>query len=83
MAVDEISMVSERTMSLLDDVCKHIRGNEAPMGGLQTIFVGDFKVREIARQISLFSKESNDPYKITHFDFFTIDWPLENPNFSV
>lgn len=40
--VDEISMISERTLGLVDVVCRDIRDPMKPMGGLQCIFVGDF-----------------------------------------
>jgi ATP-dependent DNA helicase PIF1 len=40
--IDEISMLPARSLSLVDAVCRHIRGSAAPFGGLQMVFVGDF-----------------------------------------
>lgn len=40
--IDEVSMLSARTLSMVDAVCCEIRRNKLPFGGLQTIFVGDF-----------------------------------------
>ncbi|MDO8507351.1 MAG: AAA family ATPase [bacterium] len=40
--IDEISMLSENTLTMVDLVCKRVRENEQPFGGLQIILVGDF-----------------------------------------
>jgi len=40
--IDEISMLPARALSLVDAVCRHIRGQQAPFGGLQMVLVGDF-----------------------------------------
>lgn len=40
--IDEISMMTPELLEKLDEVAKLIRRNNAPMGGLQIVFVGDF-----------------------------------------
>ncbi|MGV1015410.1 MAG: ATP-dependent DNA helicase, partial [Methyloceanibacter sp.] len=40
--IDEISMLPARSLSLVDQVCRHIKGNAAPFGGMQVVLVGDF-----------------------------------------
>lgn len=40
--IDEVSMLSDRTLEMVDVVCREIRRNEEPFGGLQIVFVGDF-----------------------------------------
>lgn len=40
--IDEVSMLSARTLSTVDAVCREIRRNQQPFGGLQVILVGDF-----------------------------------------
>lgn len=40
--VDEISMLSARTLEMVDAVCRAVRESEGPFGGLQVILVGDF-----------------------------------------
>ncbi len=40
--IEEISMLSAPTLSLVDAVCRKIKQNPLPFGGLQIIFVGDF-----------------------------------------
>lgn len=40
--IDEISMASSSLLDKIDIVCQFIRNCEAPFGGLQVVFVGDF-----------------------------------------
>ncbi len=40
--IDEISMLSSGTLDMVDAVCREVRNDDSPFGGLQTIFVGDF-----------------------------------------
>ncbi|OGE80798.1 MAG: hypothetical protein A3H72_00210 [Candidatus Doudnabacteria bacterium RIFCSPLOWO2_02_FULL_48_8] len=40
--IDEVSMLSAQTLSLVDAVCREIKRNQEPFGGLQIILVGDF-----------------------------------------
>lgn len=39
--VDECSMLSAATMELADDVCRNVRGNPRPFGGIQLVLTGD------------------------------------------
>jgi len=40
--IDEISMLSARTLALAEAACRAIRGGSIPFGGLQVVLVGDF-----------------------------------------
>lgn len=40
--IDEISMLSASRLDLVDNICKVVRKNEHPFGGLQVVFSGDF-----------------------------------------
>lgn len=40
--IDEVSMLSGETFSMVDEVCRSIRENNLPFGGIQVILVGDF-----------------------------------------
>ena len=40
--IEEISMLSATTFSLVDSVCRKIKQTSLPFGGMQVVFVGDF-----------------------------------------
>jgi len=40
--IDEISMLRAETLSMVDTVCREIKQNNEPFGGVQVILVGDF-----------------------------------------
>lgn len=42
LAIDEVSMLSTQTLDLISEVLKAVKDNPAPMGGIQTLFFGDF-----------------------------------------
>lgn len=42
LVIDEVSMLSSETLSMIDAVCREIKQNSLPFGGIQVIFVGDF-----------------------------------------
>lgn len=40
--IDEVSMLSAATLSMVDEVCRNLRHSNEPFGGLQILLVGDF-----------------------------------------
>lgn len=40
--IDEVSMLSARTLTMVDAVCRGLRRSSQPFGGLQVVLVGDF-----------------------------------------
>ena len=40
--IDEVSMLHGYVLDLVDRVCREVKGNNKPFGGLQVILVGDF-----------------------------------------
>ena len=42
LVIDEISMLPANTLSLVDQVCRHLKDSSAPFGGMQVVLVGDF-----------------------------------------
>ena len=40
--IDEVSMMSLKILEVLNKIAQTVRGNIAPFGGIQTIFLGDF-----------------------------------------
>ncbi|PJE75539.1 AAA family ATPase [Candidatus Uhrbacteria bacterium CG10_big_fil_rev_8_21_14_0_10_48_11] len=65
--IDEISMLSANTLSMVEAVCRKVRGGVEPFGGLQVVLVGDFfqlppvvtREQEENKQSSLVSLEDN------------------------
>lgn len=79
---DEVSMLSAKTLSMVDAVCREIRHTDAPFGGLQVVLVGDFfqlppVVREEYREEETLDAETFEP--ITHFAFSARAWEALNP----
>jgi ATP-dependent DNA helicase PIF1 len=71
--IDEISMLSQRTLSMVDLVCKSVRKNPSPFGGIQIIFVGDFfQLPPILKNRTL-----EDPHK--QFAYCSSAWTNANP----
>ena len=42
LVIDEISMLPAHSLTLVDTVCRHVKGADAPFGGMQVVLVGDF-----------------------------------------
>jgi GTPase SAR1 family protein len=42
LVIDEISMLSSGTLSMVEAVCREVKQNSDAFGGLQVVFVGDF-----------------------------------------
>jgi ATP-dependent exoDNAse (exonuclease V) alpha subunit len=40
--IDEVSMLSATTLSMVDAVCREVKRNFEPFGGMQVVLVGDF-----------------------------------------
>ena len=40
--IDEVSMLSASVLSMVEAVCREVRRDSRPFGGLQVVFVGDF-----------------------------------------
>ncbi len=40
--IDEVSMLASNTLDMVDAVCREVRQNSLPFGGLQVVLVGDF-----------------------------------------
>lgn len=40
--IEEISMLTSDTLSMVDAVCRYVKQNQEPFGGIQVVFSGDF-----------------------------------------
>jgi ATP-dependent DNA helicase PIF1 len=68
--IDEISMLEARTLFSVDTICRAVKRNDLPFGGMQIIFVGDFF------QLPPISQEGASP---SLFAFFSESWRVANP----
>ncbi|HWH07100.1 MAG TPA: AAA family ATPase [Candidatus Paceibacterota bacterium] len=69
LVIDEISMLSGTTLSMVDAVCREVRHSERPFGGMQVVLVGDFfQLPPIGRRGAQ-----------THFAFESEAWRALNP----
>ncbi len=51
LVIDEISMLSANTFSMVDQVCREVRQSLKPFGGVQVVLVGDFfQLPPVSRQ---------------------------------
>lgn len=65
--IEEVSMLTSETLSMVDAVCREIKQNSEPFGGMQVIFAGDFfqlppvvkREAEENTQIALIEKSSD------------------------
>ena len=80
--IDEVSMLSANTLDMVDMVCRRVRQNELPFGGLQVILVGDFfqlppiikKTENEAQQTTLIAGNQS------HFAYDSSAWTRANFN---
>ncbi len=68
--IDEISMLDAGTLDSVERVCRAVRQNEDPFGGMQVVFVGDFF------QLPPISK-SGEPE--AQFAFLSLAWHAAKP----
>ncbi len=82
--IDEVSMLSARTLSMVDAVCREVRRDPRPFGGLQVILVGDFfQLPPVSRRdfesetkaVSMFKEERNGD----GFAFLSSSWSAMEP----
>lgn len=80
--IDEVSMLADTTLNMVDMVCKEVRRNKEPFGGLQVVLVGDFfqlppvvrKSAEGAEASELFDdKEHRTPFAFGSAAWKTLD----------
>lgn len=80
--IDEVSMLSARTLSMIDAVGREIRRNQEPFGGLQVILVGDFfQLPPVdRRETEAYLSDTVGPVSAREqFAFFSPAWRALNP----
>ncbi|MFA6257679.1 MAG: PIF1 family DEAD/DEAH box helicase [Candidatus Paceibacterota bacterium] len=72
--IDEISMLSPNMLDMVDLVCREIKQNDEPFGGIQIIFVGDFfQLPPIVRMDNIKNKQSSLIPQVGHVGIFAYD----------
>lgn len=77
--IDEVSMLSARTLSMVDAVCREIRRNREPFGGLQVVLVGDFFQLPPISERGGGDQEQLLASAKEEFAFFSPAWSALNP----
>lgn len=67
--IDEVSMLSPETLSMVDLVCREVKGNDDAFGGLQVIFVGDFFQLPPVVKANSIDREQVGLWEEEHFRF--------------
>lgn len=71
--IDEISMLHASFVDMLDKLAKHLRRNDAPFGGMQVVFTGDFF------QLPPVVRQGNEYESIDVFAFASSAWKAAKP----
>jgi len=83
--IDEVSMLSAKTLAMAEAVCREIRQRQAPFGGLQVVLVGDFFQlppvvrREEQNDEPQISFETGEVEDLSNFAFSSRVWKELNP----
>lgn len=78
--IDEVSMLSARTLSMVDAVCKEIRRNRQSFGGLQVVLVGDFfQLPPVSRRENEEQETISNTTAREQFAFRSAAWEALNP----
>ncbi|MCR4279702.1 MAG: AAA family ATPase [Candidatus Zambryskibacteria bacterium] len=81
--IDEVSMLSGDTLTMVDQACRALRNSEEPFGGLQVVLVGDFfqlppvvsRTQSWGNTEDLFGTESGEDKR---FAFRSPSWDVSN-----
>ncbi|PJE63262.1 AAA family ATPase [Candidatus Roizmanbacteria bacterium CG10_big_fil_rev_8_21_14_0_10_39_6] len=83
--IEEISMLTGDTLSMIDTVCREIKQNSKPFGGIQVIFAGDFFQlppvvrREVKENTQTMLLDGSTPLTPSSFAFYSSTWKELNP----
>src|SRR3990167_5670996 len=78
--IDEVSMLSPGTFSMIDAVCREIKQNSEPFGGIQIILVGDFfQLPPIEKNYSEQKQERLIQEQKAHFAYESRAWERLTP----
>lgn len=74
--IDEISMLPPETLQMVDAICRGVKKNQKPFGGIQVVLVGDFfQLPPVTKKISSdFSQESFFGEEAQRFAYDSSSW---------
>ncbi len=73
--IDEVSMLSGETLTMVDQACRALRNSTLPFGGLQVILVGDFfQLPPVVSRASRWGRTKAD----MRFAFHSPSWEVSN-----
>ena len=79
--IDEVSMLSPETFSMIDAVCREIKQNLEPFGGIQVVLVGDFF--QLPPIVKMAVKDDSqimfDDEPVARFAYDSSAWTRANP----
>ncbi len=79
--IDEVSMLAAKTLSMVDAVCRTIKRDERPFGGIQVVLVGDFFQLPPVQRRNDFEEESQELFEDRQslFSFGSPAWERLSP----
>ena len=83
--IEEISMLTGETLSMIDTVCREIKQNQKPFGGIQVIFAGNFFQlppvfkQDAKKNTQIMLLDSSTSFIICNFAFNSPAWTKLNP----
>jgi len=79
--IDEVSMLGASTLSMVDAVCRTIKRDERPFGGIQVLLVGDFFQLPPVNRRSDYEDESQELFedRRSQFSFGSPAWERLSP----
>lgn len=79
--IDEVSMLSPETFSMIDAVCREVKQNLEPFGGIQIVLVGDFF--QLPPIMKMEAKDNSqiifDDEPVARFAYESSSWRRANP----
>jgi ATP-dependent exoDNAse (exonuclease V) alpha subunit len=78
--IEEISMLTSDTLSMVDVVCRSVKQNQKPFGGMQVVLSGDFfQLPPIVKKEINNSQTTIIQNSLNHFAYNSHAWKLLNP----
>jgi hypothetical protein len=79
--IEEVSMLTYDTLSMVDSVCRHVKQNQEPFGGMQVVFCGDFfQLPPVVKRETVSTTQTELPETSSaHFSYDAPVWKQLHP----